>query len=112
MPEFRSTVNCGKSGMAEAPDWLVTLTIVTNQLLEDLDRGGWWGNLIDVLAFLDDGTLEDSHLTAQGRLLPNLPLPGLLVSPEESKMVGNYLARLGMATGLDFGGLPPNAFSC
>ncbi len=102
---FVSTVNCGQAGMAEAPDWLVTLTIVTNQLLEGLDRGGWWGNLADVLAFLDDGAGEEARLTAQGRLLPNLPVPGLLVALQEREMVDKYLARLGKATGLDFAGL-------
>ncbi len=100
---FVSTVNCGESGLAEAPDWLVTLTIVTNQLLESLDRGGCWGNLADILPFLDGGAGADSRLAA--RLLPNLPLPGLLVAPAEVRMVKNYLTNLGKATGLDFGGL-------
>lgn len=100
-----STLNCRQSGLAEMPDRLVTLAIVTNQILEDLDRGGWWGNLVDVLAFLDGGAGEEARLTAQGRLLPNLPLPGLLVAPEEREMVDEYLARLGKAIGLDFGGL-------
>lgn len=104
---FGSTVNCGGSGMAEAPEWLVTLAIVTNQLLENLDQGGCWGNLADILAFLDAGADESARLAARSRLLPNLPLPGLLVVPEESARVAGYLARLGKASGLDFGGLLP-----
>lgn len=99
-----STVNCRHSGLAEMPDRLVTLVIVTNQLLEDLDRGGCWGNLADVLAFLDEGAAEVSRLEARERLLPNLSLPGFLVGPEEREMVENYLAALAGATGLDFGG--------
>ncbi len=102
---FGSTVNCGTSGMAEAPEWLLTLTIVTNQILENLDRGGLWGNLADVLAFLGAGAGEEASLVARSRLLPNQPAPGLLVVPEELALVENYLARLGKATGLDFGGL-------
>lgn len=102
---FISTVNCGNTGIAEAPDWLLTLAIVTTQLLESLDRGGWWGNLTDVLAFLDGGAEENARLADRGRLLPNLPLPGLLVAPAEAKRVENYLTNLGKATGLDFGGL-------
>lgn len=90
-----STVNCESTGMAEAPDRLVTLAIVTNQILEDLDRGGWWGNLADVLAFLDQGAADASRLAARERLLPNLPLPGFLVGPEEREMVENYLTKLG-----------------
>jgi len=97
---FASTVNCGKSGMAEAPEWLVTLAIVTNQLLENLDQGGWWGNLADILAFLDEGSDKSSRLAARSRLLPNVPVPGLLVVPDELARVEGYLARLDKATGL------------
>ncbi|HSH12100.1 MAG TPA: YkgJ family cysteine cluster protein, partial [Desulfurivibrionaceae bacterium] len=60
-----STVNCKNTGMAEAPERLVTLAIVTNQLLEGLDRGGFWGNLADVLAFLDEGAADASRLAAR-----------------------------------------------
>lgn len=100
-----STVNCRHSGLAEMPDRLVTLAIVTNQILEDLDRGGRWGNLADVLAFLDAGATDASRLAARERLLPNLPLPGLLVGPEEREMVKNYLTKLGKVADIDFGGL-------
>lgn len=100
-----STVNCRHSGLAEMSERLVTLAIVTNQILEDLDRGGRWGNLADVLVFLDEGVGDASRLEARNRLLPNLPLPGLLVASEEREMVDEYLARLGKVTGLDFGGL-------
>lgn len=102
---FISTINCGISGMAEAPGWLVSLTIVTNQILENLERGGCWGNLADVLAFLDVGAGEEAGLAARSRLLANQPVPGLLVVPEELALVRKYLAKLGQATGLDFGGL-------
>jgi hypothetical protein len=97
---FVSTINCGESGMAEAPEWLLTLTIVTNQLLESLDRGGYWGNLADVLAFLEPGSGDRAGLAARERLLPNLPSPGLLVTPDELPMVEGYLARLAKV-GLD-----------
>jgi Fe-S-cluster containining protein len=96
---FNSTVNCGKTGMAEAPEWFLTLAIVTNQLLEDLDRGGCWGNLADVLAFLDDGRGEAVKSAARERLLPNLPLPGLLVLPEERSRINHFLATVRERTG-------------
>lgn len=99
-----STVNCRHSGLAEMPDRLVTLAIVTNQILEDLDRGGCWGNLADVLAFLDDEAGEDARLASQGRLLPNQPVPGLLVEPENLARVESYLADLADSTGHDFAG--------
>ncbi|MBI5559565.1 MAG: YkgJ family cysteine cluster protein [Deltaproteobacteria bacterium] len=91
---FNSTVNCGKTGMAEAPEWFLTLAIVTNQLLEDLDRGGFWGNLADVLAFLGHGRGEAVKSAARERLLPSQPLPGLLVPPEERPRINRFLATV------------------
>lgn len=88
--------------MAEAPEWLVTLAIITNQLLEDLDRDGCWGNLADVLAFLDGGQSEAASLAAHGYLLPNLPLPGLLVMPEERPLVDRFLTKVRERTGIPF----------
>lgn len=106
---FVSTVRCGNSGLAETPEWLLTLTIVTNQLLEHLDRGGYWGNLADVLGYLGGGEADaaDWRLLARKRLLPTLPLPGLLVVPEELSLVDSYLAKLGQVTGLNLTRLLP-----
>ena len=93
-------VNCAAAGMAEAPEWLVTLTIVTNQFLEHLDQGGWWGNLADVLLSLDQGGAEKTRLAARRRLLANLPAPGVLVVPAEWALVKKYLASLSTIAGL------------
>ncbi|MDD5757713.1 MAG: YkgJ family cysteine cluster protein [Desulfobulbaceae bacterium] len=98
---FNSTVNCRESAMAEVPEWLATLTIVTNQLLEHLDQGGSWGNLSDVLAFLDGKQGEAANIAARARLLPNLPLPGLLVMPEERPMIDRFLAKVRERTGIE-----------
>jgi len=98
---FASTVNCRESGMAEVPEWLLTLAIVTNQLLEALDRGGRWGNMADVLNYLEFGDARGAEAAVEGRLLLNLPSPGLLVMPEELQLVDDYLARLDEMTGLD-----------
>ena len=101
---FASTSNCALTSTAEMPGWFITLAIVTNQLLEELDAGGGWGNLADVLTSLDQGAAESCGVLAEGRLLPNLPSPGLLVVPEESMPVKSYLARLAKHTGLKLDG--------
>lgn len=98
---FLSTVNCDGAGTAVAPEWLVTLAVVTNQLLESLDQGGWWGNLADVLAFLDQGAEGGARLAARDRLLENCPAPGLLVMPKERPRIGRFLARVRERTGVD-----------
>lgn len=103
---FGSTVNCGVSGMAEATEWYVTLATVTNQVLEDLDRNGWWGNLADVLAFLDPGAGAEAREASRRRLLPNLPLPGVLVLPEERPRINRFLAKVRARTGMT---VPGNA---
>ena len=97
---FGSTVNCGKTGMAEAPEWFVTLTIVVNQLLESLDQPGYWGNLSDVLARLT-APEDPNNPAANGRLLANQPAPELLVMPAERHLAKRFLRKVETATGLD-----------
>lgn len=89
---FGSTVDCAKAGMAEVPEWFVSLDTVINQFLEHIDRGGSWGNMIDVLNHLR----KDGEFSGKGeRLLTNQPLPGLLIPPEDFEKIGGLLARLG-----------------
>jgi Fe-S-cluster containining protein len=89
---FGSTVDCGDEGTAEAPEWFVSLDTVINQFIEHVDRGGDWGNMIDVLMHLQ----KDGSVSGQGeRLLANKPLPGLLIPPEDLEKIGGLLARLG-----------------
>ncbi len=89
---FGSTVDCGDEGTAEAPDWFISLDTVINQFIEHVDRDGSWGNMIDVLRHLQ----KDGAASGQDeRLLPNQPLPGLLIPPEDLEKIGGLLARLG-----------------
>jgi len=89
---FGSTVDCGDEGTAEAPEWFISLDTVINQFIEHVDRGGSWGNMIDVLRHLQ----KDGSISGQGeRLLANQPLPGLLIPPEDLEKIGGLLARLG-----------------
>jgi Fe-S-cluster containining protein len=90
---FGSTVNCATTGTAQAPPWFFTLTIVVNQVLEGSDRGGYWGNLADVLAFLTERNTNDGRPDS-GRLLANLPSPGFLILPEEREPVQRFLERI------------------
>ena len=89
---FGSTVNCGDGGMAETPEWFISLDTVINQFIEHIDRGGSWGNLIDVLQHLQK---DGPFFGKRERLLPNQPLPGLLIPPEDLEKIAGLLARLG-----------------
>lgn len=95
---FGSTLNCAGAGTAEVPAWYPTLAIVVNQVLEDLDRGGSWGNLADVLAFLS-GQRGSEGYPATGRLLSNLPVPGFLLLPGEQEIVARLIERIGFRSG-------------
>jgi Fe-S-cluster containining protein len=96
---FASTRNCAEYGVAEAPDWFVSLNIVVSQLIEHLDRGGRWGNMIDVLRYLESAEIEG----AKERLLACEPVPGLLMMTEDLPVVDRFLARLADASQGDSG---------
>jgi Fe-S-cluster containining protein len=87
---FASLSSCAESGVAEVPDWFISLNIVVSQLIEHLDRDGRWGNMIDVLRYLESGESG----VGQERLLASQPVPGLLVMREELPVVDRFLVRL------------------
>jgi Fe-S-cluster containining protein len=96
---FASTRWCGELGIAEAPEWFVTLNIVVNQLVEHLDSGGSWGNMADVLKSLDRpgnhlGPISDGR---SSRLLPTQPLPGFLIPPDEEGIINPFLEKVRQA---------------
>ncbi len=93
---FASTKCCAEHGIAEAPEWIVTLNTVVNQLLEDLDRDGCWGNMLDVLGCLgqkDAGLLGNAGCR-DARLLPTQRLPGFLIPPGEEKIISRFWDKL------------------
>ena len=93
---FGSTKCCADHGIAEVPDWLVTLNTVVNQLLEHLDRDGCWGNMIEVLNYLDrdDGRSVRDGGCRSARLLPTQPLPGFLILPGEEEIIRRFWEKL------------------
>ncbi|MCK4839944.1 MAG: hypothetical protein KAS94_14160 [Desulfobulbaceae bacterium] len=96
---FGSTKCCAEHGIAEAPEWFVTLNTVVNQLVEHLDRDGCWGNMLDVLDYLvqkDDGSVRDGGCRA-ARLLPTQLLPGFLIPPAEEKIISRFWEKLARA---------------
>ena len=97
---FGSISNCAEYGVAEAPDWFITLNTVVSQLIEHHDHGGWWGNMIDVLGFLkgDETGNVPAKNNKNGRLLATRPVPGLLVMPEDLPVIDRFLSGLAGVT--------------
>lgn len=93
---FGSTISCADHGIAEVPDWFVTVNTIVSQLIEHLDRGGYWGNMLDVLGYLDqDGeqsVREDSCRSS--RLLSTQQLPGFLIPPGEEDIINRFWGKL------------------
>jgi Fe-S-cluster containining protein len=97
---FGSTVDCSLAGKAEQPDILIEVNTVTMQIIEHLDRGRWWGNMLDMLYALillpdvdQKKTKQQLQETTQ-HLHPGKPLPGFLVMPEQQPTVQTYLDNL------------------
>jgi hypothetical protein len=78
-----------------------TLTVANlfNQCIEHLDQKGMTGNLIDVLLFLDDknnlAAYQSDKMapTAKG-LIPNSPIPVLMIPPEHRERAEPLLNAL------------------
>lgn len=90
---------CAETGYADIDDLTLTVANLFNQFIEHLDQDGGTGNLIDVLLYLD----HDKHLTAtpsekkdllEKGLIPNRPIPVLMIPPEHREQMGPLLESL------------------
>ena len=72
-----SFVPCRNLGYAEVSEFLLTVNNLFLQIIEHADAGGRFGNLSDMLLFLNRGS--DSPVQT---LIYNRPAPALMVPPE------------------------------
>lgn len=93
---FISTARCSTSQPAQMPDHYFEGATAVSQLLEHLGQKEYWGNMLDVLpALLDIGEFREiadqlnSTMIIQARMktLTAKPLPGFLISEEQSEKV-------------------------
>ncbi len=100
---FGSSVDCGRTGMAEQPDILMEVNTVTLQIIEHLGQGNCWGNMLDVLPMLIRKNEARQENENSGELQPEKtdkylrragPLPGFLVMPDQQAAVQAYLDEL------------------
>lgn len=91
---FLSKIRCDLSREAVVDPWFFDLNTVFMQILEWLDIGGVYGNLIDLLPFLAMWEKDpDSIKTIPAFLLSNHPLPEFAI-PEESNKIRPFLGSL------------------
>jgi len=78
---------CHETGYAEVDPFIVTVNNVFMQFIEHIDEGGFFGNFIDVLLFLENrksktGDRSDDMEVSRFSLLTNHPMSVMLVPPE------------------------------
>lgn len=89
---FASQARCSLSGSAVVPSLLLTVNTILLQLIEHLNQGGRWGNMLDLLA-----TMKDPAKTRREpppNLLTCQPCPGFLIHPKEQAEVEQLITRL------------------
>ena len=84
---FVSKQSCGEKGYADVDSFVITVNNLFLQTIEHIDSLGFFGNLTDVLLFMESeknrqcyrlNTLKDTN----AGLISNLPIKVLLIPPE------------------------------
>lgn len=89
---FASAIRCDSEGTAELPAAVISLNTAILQVIEHLDQGNHWGNMIDILQSLVATGGAGAGDTAG--LLTAQRNPGFLVPPEDQRVVSTYLKEL------------------
>jgi Fe-S-cluster containining protein len=87
-----SQSDCGETGEAHMPDFVLTVNNAFLQYIEALDEAGVQGNLIDVLLY------SASPETGGHKIIRNHPLPVLMVPPEHRHRIRPLLDALSRAS--------------
>lgn len=94
-----SEVDCRRSGCAETDPFLLTAATIFQQVIEDLDAGGGFGNFARVLRWMAAGENRDTYAAGVSPgggpcLAPNRPLKVLMIPPEHRKRAAPLLQQL------------------
>lgn len=84
---FISEQNCAESGSATVDNFVLTVNNIFLQVIEHVDAGGFFGNLTDVLLFLENAENRDNLLSSKminpsSVLIKNHQLKILMIPPE------------------------------
>lgn len=94
-----SRTDCGRTGEADMPEFVLTVNNVFLQYIESMDTNGLSGNLIDILLFLSAPEHRRAYeaqekLNAHNTLLANRPAPVLMVPPEHRQRIQPLLQKV------------------
>ncbi len=82
---------CKKAGGAFMQSFLITINLVIYQIIEHMDRGGQYGNMLDLLIVgmkTGEGIIKGDHI------LTNQELPGFIIPPDELPRFKSFMRRL------------------
>jgi len=87
---FVSKQNCAESGSATVDDFILTVNNIFLQVIEHVDAGGLFGNLTDVLLFLEnaencENLLSSKMINPSSVLIKNNHLKILMIPPWHRK---------------------------
>ncbi len=96
---FVSKHSCREKGYAEVDEFILTVNNVFMQYIESIDSNGCFGNLTDVLLFLESGEAcqkcrEGSLQCEKNNLIPNISIPALMIPPEHRLKIQPVLQAL------------------
>jgi Fe-S-cluster containining protein len=102
---FSSTEKCNLTAHAEVDPFLLTANMLFMQFIEDIDHGGQFGNLTDVLLGLKGEVHRrqyeiDPNLNRSTGLCVNRRIPGLLIPSEHQTRIRPLLDQLKEISGL------------
>ncbi len=89
---FVSFEQCGESQPAVVHDYILSASTAVMQIIEHLNQGGRWGNMLDLLRLTTGCCNNDGQL--ENRVKKCLPLPGFLIPPEDYEQVQPLLESI------------------
>lgn len=90
---FASTTPCSATGAAELPPLVITVNTVMMQIIEHIDQGEYWGNMLDILIIMvkREENMQNTHKSSTSF---SETLPGFLIPPDEEEQVKQLLSKL------------------
>ena len=94
-----SGIRCDQTGYADMDEVVLTVNNLILQHIEHIDMPGMTGNLIDILSFLDSEDHQNAYLSGEipqntDRLIPNSPIPVIMIPPHHRKRIQPILQSL------------------
>lgn len=89
---FVSFSQCGENQPAVVHDFILSASTAVMQIIEHLDQGGRWGNMLDLLRLEAGSPTSDEQL--KSRMKKCYPLHGFLIPPEDYEQVRPLLESI------------------